>query len=112
MSADDAVLDLRATWPPLRFQENLKLVIVEQGPPTLMRAALKIPAGRNQADNFWRDDNILGGIDIDTGMIFRAIQRGGPREVEADTHPDTGAAIKGLTLPGWDAAKALCLKAA
>ena len=45
-------------------------------------------------------------------MIFRAIQRGGPREVEADTHPDTGAAIKGLTLPGWDAAKALCLKAA
>ncbi len=72
---------------------------MEDGVPTIPRASLKIPAGRNQADNFWRADNILGGIDIDSGTIFRAIQQGGPREVEADTHPDTGTAIKGLTLP-------------
>lgn len=88
------------------------MVIMEHGAPTILRASLKIPAGRHQADNFWRADNILGGIDIETGTIFRAIQRGGPREVEAETHPDTGAAIQGLTLPGWDTATGLCLKAA
>ena len=88
------------------------MVIMEHGEPTILRASLKIPAGPNQADNFWRADNILGGIDIETGTIFRAIQRGGLREVEAATHPDTGAAIEGVTLPGWDTAKALCLKAA
>ncbi len=88
------------------------MVIMEDGVPTILRASLKIPAGRNQADNFWRADNILGGIDIDSGSIFRAIQQGGPREVEADTHPDTGTAIKGLTLPDWDDAKSLCINAA
>ena len=88
------------------------MVIVEQGAPVILRASLKIPAGRNQADNFWRADNVLGGIDIESGTIFRAIRQGGPREVEAETHPDTGAAIEGLTVPDWAAAKALCLEAA
>ncbi|MFP6740235.1 MAG: sugar-transfer associated ATP-grasp domain-containing protein [Alphaproteobacteria bacterium] len=88
------------------------MVIMEDGVPTILRASSKIPAGRNQADNFWRADNILGGIDIDSGTIFRAIQQGGPREVEADSHPDTGTAIKGLTLPDLVGAKSLCINAA
>ena len=42
-----------------------------------MRAAMKIPAGRNQADNLWRDDNILGGIDIEEILKnFGGRQRG------------------------------------
>ena len=88
------------------------MVIMEHGAPVILRASLKIPAGRNHADNFWRDDNVLGGIDVETGTIFRAIQQGGPREVQVETHPDTGAAIKGLTVPDWATARALCLEAA
>ena len=88
------------------------MVIMEHGAPVVLRASLKIPAGPNQADNFWRTDNVLGGIDVETGTICRAIQQAGPRQVEAASHPDTGAVIKGLKVPDWATAKALCLDAA
>ena len=88
------------------------LVIMERGEPVALRASLKIPAGRNQADNFWRAGNILGGIDIATGVVARAVERGGPREVVVARHPDTGAPIEGFVVSDWDAVKALCLKAA
>ncbi len=88
------------------------LVIMERGVPTLLRASLKIPCGANQADNFWREGNILGGLDIETGEVVRAIDRGHPGQIEIEVHPDTSARIKGFVAPDWPRVKALCLKVA
>ena len=38
----------------------------------LIRAAWKIPANSNSADNFWRDGNMLAGIDIESGRIHQS----------------------------------------
>jgi hypothetical protein len=75
--------------------------------PEVLRAAWKIPAGENSADNFWRPANLLAQLDLDTGIIKRVVSGKGLSQLEVQTHPDTGAAIVGFQLPHWDAAKAL-----
>jgi len=75
----------------------------------IFHAVWKIPTGDHAADNFWRSGNMLGQVDVDSGTVIRAVQGVGVDHREAATHPDTGGAIAGTTLPNWDAAKSLCL---
>jgi hypothetical protein len=88
------------------------LVRIEDGKPVLHRATWKIPAGANMADNFWRDGNMLGALDPETGEVTRVVQGMAVDAVEMENHPDTGMALKGFRLPEWDAMKETCLKAA
>ncbi len=88
------------------------LVCLENGAPRLHRATWKIPAGANLADNFWRDGNMLGAIDPDTGEITRVVRGMAVDTVEIENHPDTGAPLKGRILPQWDQMKATALEAA
>jgi hypothetical protein len=91
---------------------NVRMVVALcDSEPELLRALWKIPAGRNIADNFWRG-NILGSLDVETGRVLRVTQGLGLKRRDLDVHPDTGRAIKSMTLPQWAAAKALCLDAA
>lgn len=91
---------------------NVRMVVLlgDSG-PELLRALWKIPVGSNIADNMWRG-NILGSLDLETGRVSRATQGLGLKRRDLDVHPDTGRAIKGMILPQWAAAKALCLDAA
>jgi hypothetical protein len=91
---------------------NVRMVVlVSDDGPELLRAVWKVPVGKNIADNIWRG-NILASVDVETGRILRAIQGVGPKRKEVDAHPDSGRTIRGMMLPQWAAAKALCLDAA
>lgn len=68
--------------------------------PEVLRAVWKIPAGDNVADNFWRG-NILCQIDLETGRVVRAITGTGLACRQVETHPDTGATLTGIEVPGW-----------
>ncbi len=77
--------------------------------PEILRAAWKIPAGANAADNFWRAGNLLGEIEIESGRISRVVSGKGLNQQSHDVHPDSGAAMVGFELPMWAEAKALAV---
>ena len=88
------------------------VTIVEHGRAAPLYALWKAPALNAVADTTWRPGNMLALINPESGRVERVQRGAGPdREVLGD-HPETGARIHGLILPGWDAARALALKAA
>jgi len=95
------------TLPSIRY-----LILLTDEGPQLESAVLKIPCGRNVADNYWRDGNMLGAINLDDGIVRRAVTGTGETLVEIETHPDTGHKLAGMSLPDWGPATELCLKTA
>ena len=87
--------------------------MVDEHGPSVFRASWKLPAGSNEADNFWRAGNVLAGIDAESGKIHRVFRRaanGDPEPISA--HPDTQTSFDDLTFPCWDAMKATVVTAA
>lgn len=78
----------------------------------VFRAAWKIPASANVADNFWRIGNMLAGIDGDTGRIVKTMHRTAAGLEQIDAHPATGVSFTDLVFPHWDEMKATVLAAA
>jgi hypothetical protein len=79
------------------------LVLLGEEGAVLHRAALKIPIRRNVADNYWREGNRLGAVDVSTGQISRVVT-GKAEALRLDpVHPDTGVMIAGMALPDWSA---------
>lgn len=62
---------------------------------------MKIPAGGNVADNFWRTGNLLAAVDSDTGQIRRVIQGTGFNQKEVTHHPDSQLELTGFEIPYW-----------
>jgi hypothetical protein len=85
-----------ATLPTIRV-----VLLIDEGEASLFRACWKIPAGENQADNFWRKGNLLAPIDVTTGQVGEALRGTGLEQERLSHHPDTGAAIAGAVLPDW-----------
>ncbi|MCC6469127.1 MAG: hypothetical protein IT563_12475 [Alphaproteobacteria bacterium] len=88
------------------------LVLLGPDGPSIESAVVKIPRSANVADNFWRAGNMLGALDPVEGRILRAISGVGEDVQEHETHPETGAAIRGLCLPDWAKGREICLRAA
>ena len=88
------------------------LTIMTKGEPRLFRACWKIPAGLNTADNFWRPDNLLAGLDLDSGRVLRVIRQTGTGFEEITHHPDTGVRIAGTIVPNWQEITLLALQGA
>jgi hypothetical protein len=80
--------------------------------PEVFRAAWKVPAGKNTADNFWRKGNILAAVDYETGKVTRAIQGFALDQVEITHHPDTGAELVGAVVPNFSTVLNLALEGA
>ena len=78
------------------------VTIATEAGPKVFRASLKIPAGTNSADNFWRNGNLLAQLDIATGAITRVITGAGIDLQQVTQHPDTGKTLIGATVPHWD----------
>lgn len=76
----------------------------------VLRTHIKLPTGKNVADNTWRAGNMAAVVDPATGALGRAWVGAGLDAVEHTTHPDTGASLQ-ITLPHWDEAKAVVLEA-
>jgi hypothetical protein len=87
-------------------------VIYDEQGCTLHRAAWKIPADANHADNFWRPGNMVAGIDVDSGRIVKAMLRT-PAGIEPiQTHPLTGVDFNSMLFPQWDEMRETVLAAA
>jgi len=87
------------------------VLLIDDGVPEIFRAAWKIRAAGNLADNFWRSGNLLAPVDPATGTVGRALRGIGLGQDELDDHPDTGHVIKGFVLPDWDALTDLAKRA-
>ena len=64
------------------------------------------------ADNFWRAGNILTKVDLANGQIGRAVSGCGFETTILDHHPDTGMALVGTAIPGWEELSELALEGA
>jgi hypothetical protein len=88
------------------------LIIQDSDGPEILRASWKITVGDNPADNFWRPANLLAAIDVESGRVSRVVQGAGPKLVELDAHPDTGARLLDIELPLWAEVRNCCLRGA
>lgn len=50
------------------------LVLAGPSGPVIHRAVAKIATGNNPADNFWRQGNMLGAIELETCIISRVVR--------------------------------------
>ena len=76
----------------------------------LYRAAWKIPAQHNFADNYWRPGNLIAGVDIHTGCITHVVSGTGPELRELSHHPQTDVSLVGYEVPQWGALCELALQ--
>jgi hypothetical protein len=88
------------------------LTILGEKGPEVLRALWKIPAGGNVADNFWRSGNLLATLDLATGRVLRVVRGSGLALEEVTHHPDTGAVLIGIEVPGWREITSLAREAA
>ena len=88
------------------------LVLAGQSGPVIHRAVAKIATGNNPADNFWRQGNMLGAIELETGIISRVVRGTGAEMSVNEAHPDTKRPIIGTLIPQWDALARLVISAA
>jgi hypothetical protein len=92
---------------------SLRVFILQDSDgPEILRASWKIAVGDNPADNFWRPANLLAAIDVASGRVTRVVQGAGPKLVELEAHPDTGARLLDVELPLWTEVRDCCLRGA
>lgn len=77
------------------------MLIYDEGRVSPQRAVWKICDGGNKADNFWRENNLLGLLDMATGQVERAITQTENGVEEVSHHSDTGCELAGFELPFW-----------
>lgn len=87
------------------------LVLAGPSGPVIHRAVAKIATGNNPADNFWRQGNMLGAIEIETGIISRVVRGTGAEMSVNEAHPDTKRPIVGTLIPQWAALTRLVISA-
>ena len=87
-------------------------VLLDDDGARLYRSLWKISSGKNMADNYWRDGNFLAPIEAGTGVVLDVVEGGGENRRSIKTHPDTGKNLVGFTVPDWEEAVDLCLRAA
>jgi hypothetical protein len=63
------------------------LVLAGPSSPVRHRAVAKIATGSNAADNFWRQGNVLGAIELETGIITRVLRGTGVEMSLNEAHP-------------------------
>lgn len=85
----------------------------ERGEPFAPIAIYRIGSERSRpVDNFSRG-GLNAEIDVETGELGEAAQIPEPTRVQwHDRHPDSGAAIAGETVPGWEAIREKLLRIA
>lgn len=100
--------DLEKVCGP-RLSSVRVIVLLERGIPRIFRAVWKITTGNNITDNFahGKNGNLLGWVDVNNGRIEQAVGGIGSSLGVMNTHPDTKAALAGITLPCWSELKAI-----
>lgn len=81
----------------------------ENGEPEIVTSVLRFPSIAEAIVDNIKAGGLMAPIDLRTGVLGAACR--GKAAGEVATHPVTGAAVAGLALPDWEAAKALVLRA-
>lgn len=86
----------------------VRITTLRQGGDAMpLYAVWKIPSAGSIADNFWRSDNRLALIDLDSGVIKR-VRSGTGLSTKVDQEADDEETqLSGFELPNWDATVAL-----
>lgn len=105
--------EIAKRFGPRLATARVVVLMTEQG-PLIHRAVLRIPTGSNMVDNFRHgaSGNLLGAIEIDSGLLFNVIGKAPSGLETIPAHPDTGEQIIGCILPDWQKAMDLCRQAA
>lgn len=86
------------------------------GEPFVGRAVQRIGTAETLPTDNWAGGSICAPVDLATGTLgvgrMSPDDAGRRRNVPYERHPDTGAQIAGVTLPGWESIKAVVLAAA
>ncbi|MGH6893724.1 MAG: sugar-transfer associated ATP-grasp domain-containing protein, partial [Dongiaceae bacterium] len=88
------------------------LALLTDNGPLIESAVVKLPTRDQVADNFWRSGNMLGAIDLTSGKLSRIVSGVGADLKLFDADHETGLPLAGASVPDFEAAKTLCLKAA
>jgi hypothetical protein len=88
------------------------MLTFDDGEVRPQRVVWKICASGNKADNFWRDGNLLGLVDLDSGRLERVVTQTDIAVETVSHHPDTGAAFEGFQLPDWAEVRKIAVAAA
>jgi alpha-L-glutamate ligase-like protein len=99
---DVALLEYRVRFDPIFESVSYQgvpdiRIVVFLGVPVM--AMVRLPTRASQGKANLHQGAIGVGIDIATGRTLRAVQN---NEI-VDEHPDTGAGVLGLSIPGWEA---------
>lgn len=70
-------------------------------------AVLKLPLGNSIADNFWRSDNLVCALDVDTGEILTLVGKTDMGYENLDSIPNTDRNLIGQILPFWNDIKGI-----
>ncbi|MBB4632620.1 sugar-transfer associated ATP-grasp domain-containing protein [Sphingosinicella soli] len=89
------------------------MVLNDRPKPELYRVGLRIPAGTSMVDNFrgGASGNLLARLDPETGRLRDVLAAIGLDWQSVTHHPDTGRPFADFTIPDWDEAVALVLRA-
>lgn len=89
------------------------MVLNDRPDPEIYRIGLRIPAGSSMVDNFrgGASGNMLARLDPETGTLKDALAAIGLDWRPVTHHPDTGRPFANFTIPDWDTAIALVLRA-
>lgn len=96
---------------------TVRIVTIGHGPKlTIFLPCLRIPVGKNVADNFSHGQakNLIAGVDLNTGILIQsygADSLGFGLVAKVDVHPSNGLKIAGFQFPFWDEMLALVTKA-
>jgi hypothetical protein len=78
------------------------LVFLRRSGPTIHRAVAKTATGANPADNYWRTGNMLGAIELTSGIIQRVVRGAAADLAVNEPHPPmpAGPSSAGQSPPG------------
>ncbi len=88
------------------------IVLLERDHSRLFRAFLKVAAGGNVADNYWRSGNFIAKLDMATGVVQQCVTGLGTDFRVLESHPVTGHSLAGFHVPFYAEAVELVLRIA
>lgn len=103
---------ISAIWPEALNTMRVLAVRGPDGEPFVARAVHRFGSSSTPRVDNWSAGGLSAAIDLETGVLGRAaaFPKSG-QTVWHDRHPDSHAAIAGVTVPRWSEAQALALRA-
>ena len=79
------------------------VVLVGDSGPRVIHAIWKVKRTNQLTDHFsaGATGNLLADVDPDSGEVRRVLSALGLKQVLVHEHPDSGACLDGITMPGW-----------